>query len=784
MSRAKPKGLRDIAVADLLPLEASAEWSALVKEISGHDRAYYQKNDPKISDDEYDVLRHRLESIEAIFPNLAISDSPSQKVGATVTAGFKKVPHTVPMLSMGNAFTDEDVAEFLARVRRLLKLGEGETVEIVCEPKIDGLSVSLRYVQGQFVQGATRGDGAIGEDITENLKTIADIPAALKHAPDVLEVRGEVYMSKSDFAELNRMQEDAGYKVFANPRNAAAGSLRQKNPSVTASRHLNFFAYTWGEVIPQQAATHSEYLEKLKAWGFQVTSHTKLCRTMEEILDFYVELEELRPSLPFEIDGIVYKVNRIDWQERLGQVSRSPRWAIAHKFPAEKVQAKIIKIDIQVGRTGSLTPVAKFEPTPLSGVMVSRATLHNEDYIKEKDIREGDTVIIQRAGDVIPQVLRVDITRRPPDTKPFQFPEICPKCKSLAIREKGEAARRCTGGLICPAQVLERLKHFVSRGAFNIEGLGGKGLEVLVKNKLIRFPADIFRLRERQKEEQIQIGRLKGWAEISVKKLFNEIERRSTISFARFIYALGIRHVGEVTAKNLAKKYDDIHAFIKSVKEASIERPGPAFIELSAIKGIGLIKVNNLLNFFKDNGELKESHLDSDIEEQIQKLNISKIDKSARHELAKHYVHWAAFRDAIYQAIEQQPGEKFKEMSDQKGVGVVASEAIIDFFNEQRNAEAVEDLLDQVDVQNQANDSQSGPLSGKTIVFTGGLERITRNEAKAVAERLGGRITNSISKNTSFVVAGKGAGSKLKAARSLGVEVIDEDGWMKKVQGK
>ena len=777
-------GLREIPINALTPLEASAEWKSLAKEIAEHDKAYYKKDAPKISDAEYDALRQRLEAIEVAFLDLVRSDSPSQKVGATVAAGFTKVPHAVPMLSLGNAFNDEDVAEFLARVRRFLGLEEDEVVEIVCEPKIDGLSVSLRYEDGKFVQGATRGDGTTGEDITKNLKTLADIPATLMGAPEVLEVRGEVYMTRADFEKLNKAQEKAEAKVFANPRNAAAGSLRQKDSSVTESRPLHFFAYTWGEVIPLLADTHNDYLEKLKGWDFKVSSLTRLCSNIDEMLKFYNELEIKRSKLPFEIDGLVYKVNRIDWQERLGQVSRAPRWAVAHKFPAEKVHAKILKIDTQVGRTGTLTPVAELEPVPLSGVWVSRATLHNEDYIKEKDIRRNDTVIIQRAGDVIPQVLEVVKTQRPADSKPYEFPKVCTECGSLVVREEGEAVRRCTGGLICPAQALERLKHFVSRNAFNIEGLGGKRLEMLVEKKLVRSPADLFRLRERQKEEQIQIGRLKRWAEKSVKGLFEEIERRSTISLDRFIYALGIRHVGDVTAKNIAKKYADISAFIKSVNEASKERPGPAFTELSTIKGIGPIGLKKLLGFFEKNEELKKLDLESGLEEQLQKLKISRLTKPARNELAKHYMQWTAFRNAMFHAIEQQPGETFNEISNLEGVGVVALEAIIDFFDEDKNAEAVQRLLDQIDVYNDVTDTQSGPFIGMTIVFTGGLEGVTRNEAKVVTERLGGRIANSVSKNTNLVVAGVSAGSKLEEARKLGVKIINEAEWLKLVEGK
>ncbi|HIJ45258.1 MAG TPA: NAD-dependent DNA ligase LigA, partial [Rhodospirillaceae bacterium] len=485
MSRA----LRDIPEADLTALEAAAELQTLAKEIAGHDGAYHQDDGPRIIDAEYDALRRRNDAIEERFPQLVGADSPSKRVGAAPAGGFAKVAHARPMLSLGNAFGADEFKDFVGRVKRFLGLGEDEPVDIVAEPKIDGLSVSLRYEKGRFALGATRGDGATGEDITENLRTLDDIPEAITGAPAVLEVRGEVYMAKGDFEVLNQRQNEAGKKDFANPRNAAAGSLRQLDPSITASRPLRFFAYAWGEVSEAVADSQWGFLDRLREWGLPTNPLAELCQDVEQCLAYYRDTEGKRAKLSYDIDGIVYKVNRIDWQERLGQVSRAPRWATAHKFPAEKARTLVKDIQIQVGRTGKMTPVAELEPVNVGGVVVSSATLHNEDEIARKDIREGDTVVVQRAGDVIPQVVEVVLEERPDDSRPFAFPRTCPECGSLAVREEGEVARRCGGGLVCPAQATERLKHFVSRDAFDIDGLGGKHIGAFWKDGSIETPA-------------------------------------------------------------------------------------------------------------------------------------------------------------------------------------------------------------------------------------------------------------------------------------------------------
>ncbi len=685
---------RDSPVDALTPLEAAAELDALAADITAHDIAYYQNAAPKVSDAEYDALRGRLEAIEASFPDLARSDSPSKKVGAVPATGFGKVPHKVPMLSLGNAFDDDDVIEFIARVRRFLGLDQGETVEIVCEPKIDGLSVSLRYVQGQFVQGATRGDGATGEDITENLKTLADIPAALKEAPEVLEVRGEVYMTRADFADLNKSQEKAGGKVFANPRNAAAGSLRQKDPKVTKSRPLRLFAYAWGEVSQPVAETHWDFLERLRDWGFPTNPLAALKAQVEDCLGFYADTVEKRPGLDYEIDGMVYKVNRLDWQDRLGAVSRAPRWAIAHKFPAEKAETVLREITIQVGRTGTLTPVANLEPVTVGGAVVARATLHNEDEIARKDVREGDAVIIQRAGDVIPQVVSVVLDKRPKDSKPYRFPDTCPECGSLAIREDGEVAKRCTGGLVCPAQRLERLKHFVSRNAFDIEGLGEKHIIAFLKDGLIETPADIFRLEAGHADA---IAARDGWGEQSAKNLFAALRERSTIPLDRFIYALGIRQVGQANARLLAKQYGSLKGWREQM-DAAQDRESDAYGELTNIDGIGPLVAGDLLGF------CAEAHN----------------------------------RDVL---------------------------------------DALGDLLTVEDFQ--APDTADSPVAGKTVVFTGTLESLSRAEAKTRAEALGAKVAGSVSKKTDYVIVGADAGSKAKKARELGVATLTEQEWLK-----
>jgi len=590
-------GLRDLDVEALAEIDALVELERLAKEIAEHDRAYHQLDAPSISDADYDALRRRNEAIEARFPDLVRPDSPSKRVGAPVSDGFTKVAHARPMLSLGNAFSEEDVAEFFERVRRFLNLDTGEPIEVVGEPKIDGLSVNVRYEDGRFVLGATRGDGTTGENITENLRTVTDLPKQISGhgVPAVLEVRGEVYMSKSDFQALNAGQEESGGKVFANPRNAAAGSLRQLDPAITASRPLSIFLYSAGEMSEPVGDSQWAYLEQLKSWGFPVNPLTELCRSVDELIALHEGIGNQRAGLDYDIDGMVYKINRFDWQDRLGFVSRAPRWAIAHKFPAEKAQTVLNKIDIQVGRTGSLTPVAHLEPVTGGGVVVSRATLHNEDEIERLGVREGDTVIIQRAGDVIPQVVSVIVDERPEGSQPYLFPDTCPECGSAAVREEGEAARRCTGGLVCPAQAVERLKHFVSRDTFDIEGLGGKHIENFWADGLIKTAADIFRLADRHDE----IAGRDGWGGKSVDNLLAALDDKRAIELPRFIYALGIRQVGQATSRLLAKQFGSLDGWMAAMTAAQ-DRDSEAYQELTAIDGIGPSVADDLLAFFEE----------------------------------------------------------------------------------------------------------------------------------------------------------------------------------------
>jgi DNA ligase (NAD+) len=698
------------AVEDLSEKEAKAEHAKLEAEISEHDRLYYQKDAPKVSDAEYDVLRRRLNAIEAKFPDLKTLTSPSMKIGAAPSGRFPKVKHAVPMLSLANAFTDEDVEDFVARIRRFLKLSEIEPVVFSAEPKIDGLSMSLRYEKGELVTAATRGDGNVGEDVTSNIRTLKSVPQKLKgkHIPAACEIRGEVYMTKADFLKLNERQKQSGGQVFANPRNSAAGSLRQKDSAVTASRPLGFFAYGWGEMSEMPAKTQSGMTEWFEKCGFTTNPLTKVCRSVKELAAFHADIEKRRAKLDYDIDGVVYKVDRIDWQERLGFAGRDPRWAIAHKFPAEKAITVVKDISITVGRTGSLTPTAILDPVTVGGVVVQNATLHNEDYIKGiggdgepiregRDIRIGDTVTIQRAGDVIPQVLDVDLGKRPKSAKPYHFPTKCPVCGSHAVREvdpetgKADAVRRCTGVLICPAQATERLIHFVSRNAFDIEGLGEKQIEAFFEDKLVKTPADIFRL----KKEQL-VGR-EGWGEQSANNLLRAIAARETIVLNRFIYALGIRHIGETNAVRLARHYGSVKAF----------------------------------------------------------------------------------RDGAVAAGKSE--DAFQEITHIGGIGEVVAKAVVEFFKEKQNLKVFDELLKEVDVEPMEAVKSDSPVSGKTVVFTGALEKITRDEAKAMAERLGAKVAGSVSKKTDLVVAGPGAGSKLVEAKMHGVKVISEDEWFKLV---
>ena len=676
-------------------LMAETRLAALRGRMVEAEAAYYQHDDPIISDAGYDALRAEVLAIEGRFPDLVTADSPSQTVGAAPAGGFAKVTHARAMLSLSNAFDDDDVVEFFGRVRRFLSLGDDEPVELTCEPKIDGLSAALTYENGVFQLGATRGDGAVGENITENLRTLRDVPARLGGAgfPDVIEVRGEVYMAKADFAAMNDGLAAEGKKVFANPRNAAAGSLRQLDPGITASRPLKFFAYSLGQVSGPVGETHWDLLNRLSDWGFFTNPLNRLCRTAEDVLAFYHDIETRRADLPYDIDGVVYKVNRFDFQSRMGQVSRSPRWAIAHKFPAERAVTVLHEITLQVGRTGALTPVANLEPVTVGGVVVSRATLHNEDELGRKDIRAGDTVVIQRAGDVIPQVVEVLADRRPADSAAFVFPDACPVCGSPAIRPEGEAVRRCTGDLVCEAQVVERLKHFVSRDALDIDGFGARNIEQFFGFGWLRRPGDVFRLGAQAAE----IAELEGWGETSAANLRAAIEARREVPLDRLLFGLGIRQVGQTTARLLARRFETAAAL------------------------------------FEQFGRVADG-------------------------------------DMVAEA----------ELLDIDGIGPGVVEDIARFFANPDNRAAVDDLLDEVQVQAVTAPviSDDAKLAGKTVVFTGTLTRMSRAEAKARAEALGAKVAGSVSKKTDLVVIGLDAGSKAKKAVELGLETMDEDQWL------
>src|SRR5450631_753304 len=702
-----------IKPADLTESQAKAELARLAGEIAAHDKRYYQQDAPSVGDAAYDALRERNKAIETRFPALVRADSPSRRVGAAPTGKFKKVRHAVAMLSLDNAFAEQDVVDFVARIRRFLKLADDEKIAFSAEPKIDGLSMSLRYEDGELITAATRGDGAEGEDVTANIKTLKDVPQQLKgrNVPKICEVRGEVYMTKGDFLKLNERQKTAGEPIFANPRNSAAGSLRQKDPSVTVSRPLRFFAYAWGQMSEMPAASQSGMIKWFGACGFKTNPLTKICHSVEQLVAFHRDIELHRAKLDYDIDGVVYKVDRLDWQERLGFVSRSPRWAIAHKFPAERAVTVLKDIEIQVGRTGALTPVGKLDPVGVGGVIVQNVTLHNEDYIKGiggdgeplrdgRDIRIGDTVIIQRAGDVIPQVVDVVLDKRPKDARPYHFPKKCP-ChlhtdivrEETATGEEGARAR-CTGEFACPYQKIEHLKLFASRRAFDIEGFGEKQIEFFFEQGWVKEPADIFTLPARNK--QIKLEEQEGYGETSVRNLFDAIEQRRAISLDRFIYSLGIRHVGETTALALARGYGS----------------------------------------------------------------------------------WKAFHDACLK-VAKGDEEVIAEMDALDQIGETVLESIKAYFGESHNKGIVERLTKEVKILDTEKPKTDSAIAGKTVVFTGSLEKMTREEAKAQAERLGAKASGSVSKMTDYVVAGPGAGSKLAVAKKHGVKVLTEDEWLK-----
>jgi DNA ligase (NAD+) len=701
-----------VDVAKLTKAQAKVEHMRLALELEGHDKRYYQDDAPSVTDAEYDALRQRYNAIEKRFPEFVTSDSPSQKVGAAPSGRFKKVRHAVPMLSLDNAFAEQDVIDFVGRIARFLKLGD-DKIDFSAEPKIDGLSMSLRYEGGELVTAATRGDGAEGEDVTANIRTLEDVPQKLKgrKVPDICEVRGEVYMTKKAFLALNERQKAAGDTIFANPRNSAAGSLRQKDPGITASRPLGFFAYAWGEMSAMPEDTQSGMIRWFERCGFKTNPLTKLCHSVEQLIAFHREIEEARAELDYDIDGVVYKVDRLDWQERLGFVSRTPRWAIAHKFPAERATTVLRDIEIQVGRTGSFTPVGKLEPVGVGGVIVQNVTLHNEDYIRGiggdgeqlrdgRDIRIGDTVVIQRAGDVIPQVVDVVIDKRPRGAKEFHFPKKCP-CplhtdvvrEETATGEEGSRAR-CTGEFACPFQKIEHLRLFVSRRAFDIDGLGEKQIQFFFDQEWVREPADIFTLPKRN--AKLKLEAIEGYGETSVRNLFAAIEERRRISLERFIYALGMRHVGETTALALARGYGS----------------------------------------------------------------------------------WDAFHDACLK-VAKGDEETIAEMDALDQIGDTVIKSVAAYFGESHNRGIVERLKNEVTVLDAEKPKSNSAVAGKTVVFTGSLEKMTRDEAKATAERLGAKAAGSVSKKTDYVVAGPGAGSKLAEAKKHGVAVLTEDEWLK-----
>jgi len=852
-------------VEKLTSAEAEKELDRLAKEIAAHDARYYREDAPTVSDADYDALRRRNAGIEARFPLLVRPDSPSHRVGARASEKFGKVVHRVPMLSLDNAFDDADVAEWLARVRRFLGLKEDATVPVTAEPKIDGLSASLRYENGVFVQGATRGDGSEGEDITANLRTIADIPLRLKGKPPrVLEVRGEVYMTHKAFAALNKRQEKDGKPTYANPRNSAAGSVRQLDPAVTAGRALNFFAYTWGEISELPDDTQSGVIEEFERYGLPVNPLMQCCKTVEDLLKAYRGIEAKRAKLGYDIDGVVYKVDSLRLQERLGFVSRSPRWAIAHKFPAEQAETVLEGIEIQVGRTGKLAPVARLKPVTVGGVVVANATLHNEDQIARLDARIGDTVVIQRAGDVIPQVVKILPDKRPKNAKPYKFPHVCPVCGSHAVKEvnprtgKLDVDRRCTGGLICSAQSLEKLRHFVSRNAFDIEGIGEKSLTEFYEAGLLTTPADIFRMAERIKAGDLDLKEREGWGDLSARNLASAIEARKSIPLNRFIFALGIPDIGEVASKSLARFFVSASVFVKlfegavsralslwrdDLQEQLHDKRLPNDVDLKEVfdffhekydwdqyfigklrylKGVGPVKARELVyhsalagndpegswsqrlrkvlgkaygtlldrkgDLISD-ADLLDLALDIDSKCRQNWLDASKefddrlglsFSKSGYAEMLE--TSWATIHTHVGNVIALETDE-YADLFAVEEFGEVAFYSLLRFFMETGNDDAVWELLEYVEVPKWREKIVKSSITGKILVFTGNLQSMTRQEAKARAEALGAKVSGSVSPKTDIVVAGPGAGSKLKEAQKHGVAVMDEDAWLKLIGG-
>lgn len=705
--------------------EAAEELTELAAKLTQANREYHAEDAPELSDAAYDALKARNKALEDAFPDLKRPDSPSEQVGAPINEAFGKITHAVRMMSLANAFEDADVTDFDGRTRKYLGLSDDAALAFTAEPKIDGLSLSLRYEKGQLIQAATRGDGAVGEDVTANARTIQDVPQALENAPEILEIRGEVYMAHADFEALNANQTAKGAKPFANPRNAAAGSLRQLDASITAARPLRFFAYSWGELSEPLAATQSDAIARMKAFGFSTNPLTKKCESPEELISHYRAIEQQRATLGYDIDGVVYKLDELGLQERMGFRSTTPRWAIAHKFPAELAWTTLEKIEIQVGRTGALSPVARLTPVTVGGVVVSNATLHNEDYIRGvdskgeeirggKDIREGDWVQVYRAGDVIPKVADVDLSKRPAGAQPYEFPRVCPECGSEAIREEGDAVRRCTGGLICPAQAVEKLKHFVSRGAMDIDGLGAKQIEMFYGDDQlpIKEPADIFTLAARDGANLTKLANREGYGAKSAENLFAGIDAKRQAPFSRVLFGLGIRHVGEAASRLLARHYGSWTAFTEAMDRAAAE---PAM--------------------------------------EVQSK----------------------------EALTQSPA--WSDLLGVDGVGGVMAASLIKAFAQPRERASIDRLTAELQIEDEAAPTSTSPVTGKTVVFTGTLEKMTRAEAKARAEALGAKVSGSVSAKTDILVAGPGAGSKVKKAAELGIETLDEDSWLELIGG-
>ena len=755
--KAEDGGVRmsETAIDQMTLAEAEAELARLAKLLSRANTAYHTEDAPELSDADYDAAKLRNAEIEARFPELKRADSATDQVGAAPAEGFGKIAHTVRMMSLANAFEDEDITDFDARVRSYLNLSADAPLAFTAEPKIDGLSLSIRYEDGKLIQAATRGDGETGENVTANARTIEDIPEEIADAPAVLEVRGEVYMSHADFAALNERQTERGGKTFANPRNAAAGSLRQLDPEITRSRPLKFFAYSWGELSEPLAETQTGAIERLAKMGFQTNPLTRRCNGPKEMLAHYRSIEEQRATLGYDIDGVVYKVDDLALQQRLGSRSTTPRWALAHKFPAELAWTRLEAIDIQVGRTGALSPVARLTPVTVGGVVVSNATLHNEDYIAGrdsrgeeirggKDIRVGDWVQVYRAGDVIPKVADVDLSKRPDDAVPYVFPETCPECGSEAVREEGDAVRRCTGGLICPAQAVEKLKHFVSRAAFDIDGLGARQIEMFYADETlpIREPVDIFTLATRDAKQLAKLKNRDGFGDKSVTNLFAAIDEKRHIPLNRLIFALGIRHVGEVAAADLAHHFGSWSAFAQAVDDAA-----PA----------------------------AQSYLAA--EDAVLRERRQAAEDGRRASVS-------AIRNAAWEDVPPDAKAAWDDIVGIDGIGAAVAVSLLTTFHQKAERASIDRLVAELNVQDVAAPQKSdSPVAGKTVVFTGSLEKMTRAEAKARAEALGAKVAGSVSAKTDLLVAGPGAGSKAKKAADLGIETIDEDGWLDLIGG-